>query len=131
MSFEFDLIGDDDDRPRPFSLNESAMLRLRQLMNDRDLLDYDFERGPWPDGSGPEHEVALAKFREAHADNAKVPHYKFKTNDHWVLTPTECRALHWGLIDYKNYEDPWWERRVQQFALRCALAADRAGLEVY
>lgn len=93
---------------RYFRLNIWGMGNLRSLMSP--VLDCDKDHSEWPDApEGDEHfdgddqplteagrayEAASdAVRRERSPDPAKVPVFKFGSNDAWVVTPDECRIM--------------------------------------
>lgn len=128
-----------------FGLNVSAMQVTLDVMTDLDLVAWDVEHSPLPERpegdwmDSDEASDAWAEFFAAedavlgehpNLDDPRLPGYKLCTNDRWVVTPVECRAL----VDMardgrcKSYGDlpRWWDDWIDYIDR----ASTRGGFEV-
>lgn len=116
--------------PNYFHLNIWGMGTARQIMLDLDMLNAEVEHGVWPDAPSDEEWVERekvepgsewAKFHEendavlsAHPnrDDPRTPAFKFCSNDGWIVTPVECKAMvgmaRDGRAEGKDLPE-WWD----------------------
>lgn len=141
MGYDMYAIERTGDRDRDyFRLNIWGMSEARDLMYDLDMLaEPEPEHSPWPDcpeGEWVDEEDVQpgTPWAEYHAaqeavcaehlnrDDPRLPIHKLCSNDGWIVTEVECRALVGMANDGRanGFELPeWWEEWID-FIDHCA-----------
>lgn len=112
-----------------FLLNMSDMQTMRRILMEVGVLADD----QVPTGEYCDRRLLARRSATPHA----VPIYKFATNDHWIVTPDECKLIAIALRDrgaraVRKVVKPQgdWPAIVGAFAIFNAACADLGGYEV-